>query len=222
MCSLTAWPAFLMNANLQITQLGFDCSSSWCVLFMRNDMFNAGRLPTAVAAHLTPQGGWVEFHPSSYPHSGFRDPSDPITGAAIPMLRPLAWFRLTTAAETELLRQREPNSEQSDDAPWWQDLAEPGMAEHWRGQQSMPQRSCVMTACKVISHHTLQGVRDMLTDTSLPAPSAPRPCCRPTNYMGLLSCCDGCKSCFVVPVQLRSCLFKSLSVLSCPLGSSVF
>ena len=112
-------------------------------------MFNAGRLPTAVAAHLTPQGGWVEFHPS-YPQSDPRDPSNPTTAVAIPMLRPLAWFRLTTAAETELLRQREPNSEQlpqSDDAPWWQDLAEPGMPEHWRGRQCMPQRSCVMTDC---------------------------------------------------------------------------
>ena len=135
---------------MQVLQLGFDCSSY--ALFDQSLTFvNAGRLPAAVAAHLTPQGGWVEFHPSSHPLS---DPGEPTTALAIPTLRPLAWVRLTTAAETELLRPRDADSDSDSETlpqrhhfegPWWQDLEEPGLRERWGSPRCMTQSFCVLT-----------------------------------------------------------------------------
>ncbi|KAL3140391.1 hypothetical protein ABBQ38_004651 [Trebouxia sp. C0009 RCD-2024] len=115
------------------------------------DKIKEGRLPAAVAAHLTPQGGWVEFNPSFHPHPpGTQDPSDPTT-PPLPLLRPLAWFRLTTAVENAVLEERRienahlPHYE-DDVAPWWQDLAGPGISQAWRDLQGATEPS-TMEAC---------------------------------------------------------------------------
>lgn len=84
----------------------------------------------------------MEFNPSFHPHPpGTQDPSDPTT-PPLPLLRPLAWFRLTTAVENAVLEERRienahlPHYE-DDVAPWWQDLAGPGISQAWRDLQGM-------------------------------------------------------------------------------------
>lgn len=132
---------------------------SYAFLYCTAALLITGRLPAAVAAHVTPQGGWVEFHPSAHPQP---DPREATTALAIPTLRPLAWFRLTTTAETGLLRARDAESEplpQSNafEGAWWQDLAELGVRERW-GLQCTSQSFYVLTDSPVPnppSHHAL-------------------------------------------------------------------
>ena len=81
-----------------------------------------GRLPRPVAAHFTPCGGWVEFHPeatspadthpipdafvpsSSHDHTqdeSAGSPSDP-SPRQPPELHPLLWFRFCTEEEHQI------------------------------------------------------------------------------------------------------------------------
>lgn len=105
----------------------------------------AGGLPAPAAAHLTPNGGWVEFDPSSDPLSTRGDPSDPDT-LMLPMLRPLAWFRFSTAQENIMLQShleaeiemhgRQMEFLHNHELPWWLGDADiHQVADHWRGEQ---------------------------------------------------------------------------------------
>lgn len=71
-----------------------------------------GQLPRPIAAHFTPNGGWVEFHPDAtlpqpppYSSSSSRpaEATEPLGQADLPIsptpLQPLIWFRLCTKIE---------------------------------------------------------------------------------------------------------------------------
>lgn len=103
----------------------------------------AGKLPKPVDAHLTPEGGWVEFHPSSDPAFAAASTSD--AGApTLPTLRPLAWFRFSTQEEQTVLesyleaenamRGRETEFLYNHELPWWLgDTDIHQVADHFRG-----------------------------------------------------------------------------------------
>ena len=90
-----------------------NCGHSLCSIVLQSQC-HAGRLPRPIAAHLTPNGGWVEFHPDATlpqlrPPSSARTPADalepvvdPLTGPITPPeLQPLIWFRVCTDSERQ-------------------------------------------------------------------------------------------------------------------------
>ena len=108
----------------------------------------AGKLPTPVAAHLTANGGWVEFYPSSPSASPAASSSDP-SAPTVPTLRPLAWFRFSTQEEQTILAShleaevamhgRETEFLHNHELPWWLGDADiHHVADHWRGLSHAP------------------------------------------------------------------------------------
>ena len=114
--------------------------------------FLTGELATPVAAHLTANGGWVEFHPSSASPAPSVDPSNP-KALALPALRPLAWFRFSTKQERILLAShleaeiamhgRQTEFLHNHELPWWLGDADiDHIADHWRGVGLMQYGRC--------------------------------------------------------------------------------
>ena len=102
-----------------------------------------GKLAMPVAAHLTANGGWVEFHPTSVTPAAAEGPSDP-GDLTLPTLRPLAWFRFSTSQEHGLLKSylkaevamhgRQTEFLHNHELPWWLGDADTHqVADHWRG-----------------------------------------------------------------------------------------
>ncbi|KAL0025061.1 hypothetical protein WJX79_003336 [Trebouxia sp. C0005] len=135
-CDISQWAKRPNKENPEILQAfqatvaqhvckGFDGVTT---LQMICDKVQEGKLPKPVDAHLTPEGGWVEFHPSSDPAFAAASTSD--AGApTLPTLRPLAWFRFSTQEEQTVLesyleaenamRGRETEFLYNHELPWW-------------------------------------------------------------------------------------------------------
>ena len=115
------------------------------------------------ASHLTPVGGWVEFHPAGRFPETTASASDPQRGAPmLPSLRPLAWFRFSTAEEQSwLLKDLEPacrpqtgsaKGGQTDFVytrcpQWWRVDDDAGQeTDCWRGRRSAPASGIMVAA----------------------------------------------------------------------------
>ena len=134
---------------------------------------DTGRLPMPVAAHLTPKGGWVEFNQSGAPTKPSGESSNP-NALMLPTLRPLAWFRFSTAQEHTMLQShleaeiemhgREMEFLHNHELPWWLGDADiHQVADHWRGKLCLlPRFVCLLESQVAIDAQFDRGLRHSL------------------------------------------------------------